>query len=628
MRLRTQFVAATLLFTVILTAVLSSVFLSEILRERIAQTEASNSVLLHQITAATGTSLQKAFLEHPLTEPGEAAFDSAVTGALQTDVQLRELINQIVRYSPDVQDAYVTSANGTVLVGSSPLLTNAVAPVRHAFLSSATTSLGLERKLIFGAPEALDVSLPLLRNGQPFLTAHLGIRSTFLRNAYAPWLKDAALVCVVALVGAVLLAAITATVASRPIEQIGRELEMISARGSEDDILVKDHSLDPVTRVSSTISRIDQQIRTSEQSRSELSTDLNSMLHTMKDGVLLFTADLRVAVATESTARFLPLETPLTRGTPLTSVFPLSTEFGTVLADLLTKRQTVHGRPVSLGDGRVIEFSLDNLPSSSGMGALLTLRDLTAQAELERDIEVSRRLASIGRLTSGIGHEVKNPINAMVVHLELLRDKLNVTPGVNGAMRHVDVLTNEMLRLDRVVQTLADFSRPLEPVLTEQNLFPLAQAVVNLISEEAANNNVVITLAETTGGRTVSALCDAELLRQALLNIALNAMQAMPNGGTLHLHVTREGSNALITLRDTGPGIPPEILARIFDLYFTTKDTGSGIGLSMTYRILQMHGGSIDVYSETDPDNPEHGTSFTLRLPLAVRHGSRIEVKA
>ncbi len=628
MRLRTQFVTATLLFTVVLTVTLSLVFLSEVLRGRIAQTEASNNVLLHQIVAATSTSLQNAFRENPPTEPGEAAFQAAVSSALQNDTRLSEILNEMVRYSPDMQDAFVSDANGRVLVSSSPLLAGSVAPRRRLFIASADESLRNKRTLLFGAPEVLDINLPLQRNGETFLTAHIGIRSTFLRNAYAPWLKDAALVCLFALAGATLLALAISAVAARPIEQIGRSLEMISPHSHSVSPPTRSNGKDALTRVSSTISRLGEEIRTSEQTRSELSTDLNSMLQTLKDGVLLFTADLHLAVASDSAANFLPRGTPLSRGTSLAEAFPPGTELGAALNALLAKRQSVHGQPVALEDGRVIEFSLDNLPSSSGMGALLTLRDLTAQAELERDIEVSRRLASIGRLTAGVGHEVKNPINAMVVHLELLRDKLAAIPGANGAQRHVEVLTSEMSRLDRVVQTLADFSRPLEPVLHEQDLMPIAQAVVHLISDDAASNNVVITLAETTGGNPVCVLCDAELMRQALLNIALNAMQAMPGGGTLHLHITRDRTGALISLRDTGTGIPQETLDRIFDLYFTTKPTGSGIGLAMTYRIVQLHGGLIDVHSETNPDNPEHGTTFTLRLPIAVRNGSRVEVAA
>ena len=185
-------------------------------------------------------------------------------------------------------------------------------------------------------------------------------------------------------------------------------------------------------RVTSTISRLDQQIRTSEQTRTEMATNLNSMLQTLKDGVVLFTADLRVAMAGEAVANFLPAGASVTAGTPLPTVFSPDTAIGRRLAELLQDRQSVRAVPVLLEDGRTIELSL-NCFTGKGMGALLMLHDSAVQEEVEREIEVSRRLASIGRLTAGVGHEVKNPINAMVVHLELLRGKLAKSPDTNGA---------------------------------------------------------------------------------------------------------------------------------------------------------------------------------------------------
>ena len=205
----------------------------------------------------------------------------------------------------------------------------------------------------------------------------------------------------------------------------------------------------------------------------------------------------------------------------------------------------------------------------------------------------------------------------MVVHLELLRNKLT-SANPEGAQRHVEVLASEMSRLDRVVQTLADFSRPLDPHLKEQPLLPIIQAVVQLVSAEADKSNVALAVTEDSPD-SVCIVADAELLRQALLNIVLNAMQAMPGGGVVHINLSRDRGTAVLSVRDTGTGIPADKLDNIFDLYFTTKQTGSGIGLSMTYRILQLHGGAIDVTSNVDPAAPTHGTTFTLRLPVASR---------
>ncbi len=628
MRLRTKLIAATLLFTFTLTVVLSLVFLSELLRERIAQTAESNSVLVRQILLSTSSALQNGLRENPPTEAGQAAFDEAVRNAIRTDDALAETLNGFVRYSPTLQDAYVTDAEGAVLVSTDPSMVGKPEPKRRMFEQASSDSLLSKRRLLFGAPEALDVKLPLERNGQPFLMAHLGIRSTLLRNTYAPWLKDAVFVCIVALAGSLLVAAMISAVALRPIERISRELDVISLRGGEAPAAEQDTATrDAVERVSSKISRIDEQIRTSEQTRSEMATNMNSMLQTLKDGVMLFTGELRVAIASDAVAHFVPAGTTVTAGIPLGEVFPRSTAIGGVLSELIAQRRSVRDEHVTLEDGRMIALSLDYFPGS-GLGALLTLHDIAAQEELEREIEVARRMASIGRLTAGVGHEVKNPINAMVVHLELLRGKLAHVSDAGGAQRHVDVLASEMSRLDRVVQTLADFSRPMEPKLKEQDLLPIVQAVVHLVSVEAASHNVAIVVTEETPGAKMRITGDAELLRQALLNVALNAMQAMPDGGVLHINLSRDRQGASISLHDTGTGIPPEKLGRIFDLYFTTKATGSGIGLAMTYRIVQLHGGLIEVKSDANPDSAHHGTTFTLRLPLSTRTPKRLNTEA
>ena len=116
---------------------------------------------------------------------------------------------------------------------------------------------------------------------------------------------------------------------------------------------------------------------------------------------------------------------------------------------------------------------------------------------------------------------------------------------------------------------------------------------------------------------------DAELMRQALLNLLLNAMQAMPEGGAMRVTVRREQQFAVVEVEDDGEGIPAELLPRIFELYFTTKPKGSGIGLAMTYRILQLHGGAMDVRSNADASSPDRGTVFTFRLPIAAGVGAR-----
>jgi signal transduction histidine kinase len=228
-------------------------------------------------------------------------------------------------------------------------------------------------------------------------------------------------------------------------------------------------------------------------------------------------------------------------------------------------------------------------------------------------------MSAIGRLTSGVAHEVKNPINAIVVHLELLKNKLDgASPN---AHRHLDVIEAEIRRLDRVVQTLVDFSRPVELQLREQDLRAVIGDVLALATEELSTRNVEVR--SHLPSHPVVVNVDTDMLKQAVINVVQNGAQAMPDGGRLDVVLETDRKFAILRIMDEGLGIPEEIREKIFDLYFTTKTEGSGIGLAMTYRILQLHHGSIEVQSRID-----RGTEFRFRIPLSPAEWGRRHLQA
>ncbi len=221
---------------------------------------------------------------------------------------------------------------------------------------------------------------------------------------------------------------------------------------------------------------------------------------------------------------------------------------------------------------------------------------------------MSRRLAALGRVSSGIAHEVKNPLNAMRLHLELLRMQ---TAGDAGAEEHVAVLAAQMRRLDDVVQGFLTFTRPEDLTMAPVPAQVLFEEVLPVVTAEAGKTGVRVTVDVTADAPEV--LGDRALLHQALLNLAINACHAMPSGGTLTLRASRASTGeALLTIADTGTGIAPEHLDKIFNLYFTTKPEGSGIGLALVYRTVSLHGGDISVQSVVG-----QGTTFTVTLPAA-----------
>jgi signal transduction histidine kinase len=268
------------------------------------------------------------------------------------------------------------------------------------------------------------------------------------------------------------------------------------------------------------------------------------------------------------------------------------------------------------------------------VGVLLVSRDLSYLSRMQSTLAYSRKLVALGRLTAGIAHEVKNPLNAMIIHLELLRTKIRrsavrkAEPVVVGglglaeartperteaddALQHVAVIESEIRRLDEVVQGFLKFTRPEDLRLQPVRVKDLFGEILPLIEPEAQKNNVRVQTDVPPDIPSVNG--DAAMLRQVFLNLAINGCQAMPNGGTLRLSCGRASGNRVdVRVQDTGVGIPAEHLSKIFDLYFTTKDHGTGIGLSMVYRIVQLHDGDIEVESTKN-----RGTTFRVLLPRA-----------
>ena len=632
MRLKTKLVLSitALMFAIVL--MLSSLYVGELLRQRIEQTVATNDVLAHQVALQTLRAVEIGLRAQPPVDKSDAALKAAVTDALRSQPELMDVMKAIVRYLPTVQDVSVTDVSGMTLLSTDPDALNQPAAFRTSLTTVEHGGLFFQTREVFGRPRVLDISQPLQRNGVPFLIVHVGVRSTFLKNSYAPWLRSAILFALLAGLASVVAAGVMANSALVPIEQIGARLESLTLPRSDDSTrrLETSEGSDAVVRATRSLERLGEQMRTQEAGYTALQANLNQMLDTLRDGVLLFTADRRAVMVSDAVAYFLNEPQEEMVGLRLEEIFAPETALGEAVLAAFAKEGQVSGEKVTLEDGRQVQISLDRIDGRLGgggeMGTLLTLRDMESAAQLEQELEVARRLAAIGRLTAGVGHEVKNPINAMVVHLELLRGKLIAggSEAFGGAQRHVDILAGEMQRLDRVVQTLADFSRPMELHLREEDLRQVVGVVMELTAAEMDENGVRVTVDAPKEQMIV--LVDTELMQQAVLNLLLNGMQAMSStgGGSMLVRLRRDHQFAMVEVIDEGEGIPAELLPRIFELYFTTKPKGSGIGLAMTYRILQLHGGTMEVRSNADVTSPERGTTFTFRLPMAGGAGGEV----
>ena len=256
-------------------------------------------------------------------------------------------------------------------------------------------------------------------------------------------------------------------------------------------------------------------------------------------------------------------------------------------------------------------LSVDPLTAPGGgpSGVLIRLHDPEAQRKLGRQLQTADRLAALSRVSGGVAHEVKNPLNAILLHVEVARAKL--AHGDTALEPQMDIISSEILRLDRVVKTFLDFTRPVELNLANVPLDEFVRDLVDLARPQADASRIRVVDERKAEG--VEVRIDRDLLKQAVLNIVVNAIEAMPAGGELRLESSASGDTAEIRVSDTGPGIPPDLRDKIFRLYFTTKQKGSGIGLAMAFRIVQLHDGTIDFTSE-----PGKGTAFFIRLPIAA----------
>lgn len=232
---------------------------------------------------------------------------------------------------------------------------------------------------------------------------------------------------------------------------------------------------------------------------------------------------------------------------------------------------------------------------------------------MARQLDVASRLTAISRITGGVAHEIKNPLNAISLRLDLLRARLDQPE--EERIRDLDILSAEVRRLDRVVKTFLDFSRPVNVRLVEVDLVALTREVTDLITPQARLAGVEMQFEPPEDAETLWIRGDADMLKQAILNLVTNALDAMKNGGHLRLRVKRAGDSVALEVADDGPGIPDELRNKVFQLYFTTKVKGSGIGLAMTYRAVQLHNGTIDFTSENG-----RGTTFHLEFPAVAGH--------
>jgi signal transduction histidine kinase len=414
-----------------------------------------------------------------------------------------------------------------------------------------------------------------------------------------------------------LLAIVFSNVMLRPLANISAALDRISAAGGGSGATLQRGEPREVAEVQSKLNLLGEEVRGARQMRS----NIEQLFERLEEAILFFDGDGRLAMAGHPAERILRRSRGEMLGRPVGELLPPESALGSVVHASIETRRPARDKVVDLPAGNgparmLVDVNPIEGPDGRYMGAIVTLSDAESRQELQRQINMSDRLAAITRLTGGVAHEIKNPLNAITLHLEVLTTKL---AGENVDAPEVEVIRREIQRLDRVVKTFLDFTRPVKLTMRAIDLADVIQDVMALVKADAERRGMSIELSGCESACLIAG--DRDLLKQALLNVVVNGLEAMDPGGRLEVRMTGLAGEYEIAVTDQGRGIPPELRERIFNLYFTTKSNGTGIGLAITFQVVQLHNGTIDLSSE-----PGKGATFRLRFP-ALRKEEALAVR-
>ncbi len=585
------------LLTFLVVATTTFIHLSQLTRVVVQEALGQAELIARQMYAQSSRSLARAQGRDP-------------SEALRNDRELRNLLDASVGYSPHLLYALIADQKGEMIFHSERQREGAKAQKRPSLEDLLNLDPIQRFYALYEPGKIYETTLPLSLNNKPFGSIRLGIATSLLKRELNASLQRSLALAGLALPVAWLVAMGLGTLVLKPIRRLTRDVNRLG-RGDFD--LGAHHTRgDEIGELTSQLQLLGQQLQADRLKMLSEKAQLQQVVDHLEDGIILFTQDRRILFFNKAAEIVVarPLEHVV--GYPWEEMLEPSHPLRPLLEHAFEQQTGFRSAAITLPrDGGHKEFLVSVFlvkDAHQAMGAMVVLKDLESIKTLQSLISYSAKLTAVGRLTSGVAHEVKNPLNAMMIHLELLRERLDAPP--EDVQQSLEVIGSEIRRLDRVVQGFLRFIRPEELSLRLLDLNTLLKDVVALVEAEWQKEGIRFDFHFDPTLPLVAA--DEELLRQAFLNILLNACQAMPTGGTVSILTEREEWEFVkVSFADTGVGIPPDDIDKIFQLYYTTKVGGSGIGLSLVYRVVQMHDGLIEVVSEVG-----RGTTMVVRLPV------------
>lgn len=350
---------------------------------------------------------------------------------------------------------------------------------------------------------------------------------------------------------------------------------------------------------------------------------LDAVLDSLGTGLLICDAYHVVVQNNKAATRILPMDYHDYQERPVWACIH-DPEISAFVEETIEKKETVTAREFPLNDEhtpKILSLSVMPLVKSKQVrGTIIMIDDITDKKKEELKNRRLESLASLTNLAANVAHEIKNPLGSISIHVQLVRKAVERLTGADtcSICKYLDVVDEEMERLNKIVVDFLFAVRPISFEFTALNINELIQDLAQFLAGEFEQAGITIDLDLVKDIPQIQG--DERFLRQMLINLLKNAKAAMEGGGIARLATRFDDETIRITVEDTGTGIPDEVLNKIFEPYFTTKIDGTGLGLTMVYKVVKGHGGDITVQSR-----PSLGTRFTVQLPIYRRAQKMLE---
>lgn len=533
---------------------------------------------------------------------------------------VRGLMESTIAYSRTITYLYLTGPSGQIISdreGRRELAANRYMigdmAVERPDLSRLAAESGYAQlaRVLFGAP-IYEYSKRIEGENSFSCDLHIGVSAAAVKAELLSPIATNLIIGLLAILGAAIVAIISTNLLLKPLEVISTSIDRLGL--AQESYQTGGVRLPPDQMVTGVTTRLRELGERMAGERSELEImrgRLRQVISHLEERLLLINREGRVMLVSPDAEQILGVHNTELTGLPIDETLGRDHPLVELIERSFAERRSIPRKTLLVPDGERTRQLLASVQyiedAGEPVGVLVSMRDYESFRKYESQWDLSKKLADLGRITSGIAHEVKNPLNAMVIHLEILRSKLK--SGLADPKPHLEILDSEIKRLDRVVQTFLNFTRPLEISLDPLDLNSIVSQVATLASTEAEELGVTISTHLSPAPLLIKG--DADLLTQVLLNVIINGCQAMPEGGPLKVTTSRAADgSARIAVTDRGIGIGEEGRERIFNLYYTTKKGGTGIGLAQAFRAIQLHNGSINFDSEVGV-----GSTFEIILP-------------